>query len=145
MGTYYELLAVSPGASVTEVEDAYRVGYDHWRLLVTSHDPELANRANGMLQQLETARAVLTDPQKRSAYNLSLSAEESVGGLADPTAGATPLPTLTPPIAEANTWGGNGAPSRDESLPALRLNQKSSGCAVLHSVSDQPGPGMSQM
>ena len=92
MSSYYELLGIVPGASVTEVEDAYQARYDYWRRLVTSHDRGRANEANVMLQQLETARTVLLDLQKRAAYDLSLIPADSVGGLADPAASAAAKP-----------------------------------------------------
>ena len=46
MATYYEFLQVAPTASVAEIEAAWEERYNHWRRLVTHHDPQVVNEAN---------------------------------------------------------------------------------------------------
>ena len=96
MPTYYEILQIAPTASADEIEQAYEKQFNHWRRLVTHHDLEMVNRANQALQILQNVRAVLVDPQKRSAYNASLN---NAGGLADPSVGPIRMGTgiLTAP------------------------------------------------
>ena len=99
MRTYYKVLDIAPDATTTEIETAYEVQYNHWRRLVTHHDPEMSNRANQALQWLEKVRTTLTDPGKRQAYDTSIGLSHSVGGLADPKASLPPssMRTLAPP------------------------------------------------
>ena len=95
MPTYYEILKVSPTASVTEIQAALDAQYNHWRRLVTHHDPQVAQRANQALLYLEQVRVTLTDSQKRSQYNSSLQlTPQNTSGLADHTVKPQPL---TPP------------------------------------------------
>lgn len=100
MATYYEMLNIQPTASATEIEAALQEQYDYWRRLVAHHDVKVANEANLKLSTLETIRATLTDPSKRSAYDASIGLGDTLGGLADLSVtlqglGATMTP-LTP-------------------------------------------------
>jgi len=88
MTTYYEFLQVSSTATVAEIEAAYEDRYNHWRRLVTHHDPEVVNRANQALRWLEKAHVTLTDPAKREAYDAGIGLRGPVGGLADLEAGS---------------------------------------------------------
>jgi hypothetical protein len=100
MATYYEILKVPPTATTAEIEAALGIHYNHWRRLVTHHDPAVVNQANQALQALEMIRATLTDPEKRTVYDAAIGVNGPVGGLADPTVllqPATPVPP--PPIA----------------------------------------------
>lgn len=90
---------------VAEIEAAYERRYNHWRRLVTHHDPEMVARANQALRVLERIHGTLTDPQKRAVYDASIGTGQ-VGGLADPQAVSKvttpPSPTETPkPSTEA--------------------------------------------
>ena len=100
MATYYEILKIAPNASPAEVEAAYEGQYNHWRRLVTHHDPNMVNKANHALQSLEQMRVTLTDPAKRKEYDAKIGLYNSMGGLADPqarprVAAPTPPPSRT--------------------------------------------------
>ncbi len=86
MTTYYEILQISPTATTSEIRVAYKAQYNHWRRLVTHHDPDTVNKANQALQWLERVRATLTDPAQRETYDASIGLRGPVGGLADPQA-----------------------------------------------------------
>ncbi len=100
MLTYYEVLQTSPDATPADIEQAYEKQYNHWRRLVTHHDPEMVNRANQALQLLQKIHATLTDPRQRATYNASLGA---TGGLADPNAAtaSSGLSQVTPPTTRS--------------------------------------------
>lgn len=98
MPTYYEILQIPPTATVSEIETACEKQYNHWRRLVTHHDPNMVNKANQALQWLEKMRATLTDPAKREEYDASIGLRGPVGGLADPQARPrVAVPTPPPP------------------------------------------------
>lgn len=101
MNTYYDLLQILPEATKGEIQVAYEQQYNHWRHLVTHHDPDTVNRANQVLRQLEQAHATLADPAKREAYDAGIGLHGSVGGIADPEAKSTEIP-FTPPLAQAS-------------------------------------------
>ena len=87
MSTYYEMLQLAPTATIPEIEAACDAQYNHWRRLVTHHDPTVVNQANQTLQLLETIRATLTHPEQRAAYDAHIQVGDSiVGGLGDPQA-----------------------------------------------------------
>ncbi|GAB4440554.1 MAG: redoxin domain-containing protein [Chloroflexi bacterium OHK40] len=74
MGTYYTTLGVSPGASQEEIAAAYerqRQRYDPER--VAGLDPELQRLAAERSAELQRAYAVLGQPERRRAYDASLS------------------------------------------------------------------------
>jgi len=109
--TYYEILKVAPTATGAEIEAAYEAQYNQWRRLVTHHDPSIVNQANQALQVLETIRATLTDPDKRSVYNAAIGLGGSMGGLADPEAilrMSAPVVTPPPPPRPAATSAPTG-------------------------------------
>jgi len=74
---YYEELAVSQDASAEEIHQAYRLAA---RLLHpdTQSDPKLKSAAERQMIRLNEMLAILTDPQKRQAYNESLCEEPAV-------------------------------------------------------------------
>jgi len=106
--TYYEILGVSTTATTAEIEAACEARYNHWRRLVTHHDPEVANKANQALRWLEKIRATLGDPARRAAYDVSIELPNEIGGLADPQAGPTTR-TATPPRPKPRE-SGNASP-----------------------------------
>jgi hypothetical protein len=111
MPTYYEILKLSPNATVASIKSAYNVQFDHWRRLVEHPDPATAKRAAQALGFLETARNTLLDPAKRAAYDASLKAQSGpVGGLADPQARSS---TSTPPSPKPQS----PSPTAPEDLP----------------------------
>lgn len=98
MATYYETLRVSPTASAAEIETVIETQYDQWRRLVTHHDANVVNQANLAISTLETIRATLTDPSRRSAYDAGIGLSGIVGGLADLDIILQSLgPAMTPP------------------------------------------------
>ena len=110
MSTYYEILNIPSTATVSEIEAAYEAQYNHWRRLVTHHDPEKASQANQMLLRLEEARATLADAAKREQYDASIGLLGPVGGLADPHA-APQTATRTPPSSPRGTPAGAPPPA----------------------------------
>jgi YD repeat-containing protein len=112
MPTYYEILNVPTTASAAEIQTAHEQQYNKWRRLVTHHDPNVVNQANQALQALETIRATLTDPSKRSAYDAGIGLG-NVGGLADPEAvlGMSSPRRATPPLPKTSSAPVAGAPS----------------------------------
>ena len=108
MTTYYDFLGVSPLASQDEINQALDRKYDYWRRLVTHHEQETVEEATKALRVLEQARATLTNPGKRSAYDAGLGLGPQLGGLTDPTAAASVPPSgpaRTPPSAPAPSGG----------------------------------------
>jgi predicted RNA-binding Zn-ribbon protein involved in translation (DUF1610 family) len=100
MPNYYEILQIQPDAPAPEVEAACEAKYNYWRRLVTHHDPEMANRANQALRWLEQIRTVLLDTEKRAAYDTRVGLSGNVGGLADPQAADSSLPTAPAPSSQ---------------------------------------------
>jgi hypothetical protein len=94
MSTYYEILGINPTASQAEIEAAVDREYNKQRRLVIHHDPDTADKAERVLRQLETVRATLTDPFKRTAYDVQIGIGGTAGGLADPTAAGLNLSVL---------------------------------------------------
>lgn len=114
MPTYYEMLKIQSTASAAEIEAAIQGQYDQWRRLVTHHDVKVANQANLALSTLETIRATLSDPSKRSAYDAGIGLGDTVGGLADVSVILQGLgPTMTPPAPGSSKTTGmpSAAPS----------------------------------
>ncbi len=116
MTTYYEILNVRSTATIAEIEAALDTQYNHWRRLVTHHDPNVVNEANQKLQVLEEARTALTNPAKRAAYDSAMNLGGAIGGLADPqvriehpvvTASrplTTPQPAPGPAATRMDAW-----------------------------------------
>ncbi len=99
MPTYYEVLKITPSATAAEIEVAYANQYNHWRRLVTHHDPTIVNQAEQALRLLEASHATLLNPAKRIAYDAGLGRTGIIGGLADPQSRPridAPLPPKPP-------------------------------------------------
>ena len=96
MPTYYEILRVSPSATVSEIEAAYKTQWAQVQRLTTHSDPGTASKARQGLQFLEQVYFTLTDPARRAAYDASIGLNGFVGGPADPQA-KPDLETGTPP------------------------------------------------
>lgn len=62
---YYELLQVSPQASAQEINQAYRRLVNRYTFTRPAEEATVAK----MMQRLEAANAVLSDPEKRAAYD----------------------------------------------------------------------------
>lgn len=86
MPNYYEVLKVATDANPAEIEAAYDAQYNHWRRLVTHHDPKIVHRANQALRWLEQIRTTLLDDELRTAYDARLGLTPGISGLADPQA-----------------------------------------------------------
>ncbi len=73
MGSYYTLLGVEPGASLEELEAAFRRQSERYNPeLVADLDPELRRLASERSAELERAYAILSDPARRRQYDASL-------------------------------------------------------------------------
>lgn len=115
MQTYYKVLGIASDATTAEIEVACETQYNHWRRLVTHHDPDTANKANQALQWLERARTTLADPVKREVYDTSIGLRGPIGGLADPQARpkvVAPKPPPPRPHAEPQTQSASAAGER---------------------------------
>jgi len=81
VATYYDLLGVEPGASLEEIQRAYR-------LLALRHHPDVAPDADqSTMAAINGAWSVLSDPGRRRAYD---------EGLGRPEAAARPAPPPRP-------------------------------------------------
>ena len=83
MINYYETLEIGIESSSEEIENAIDNQYNHWRQLVSHHDPETVIQANQALLVLEEIRSTLLDDTKRNNYNETLKLNEKIGGLGD--------------------------------------------------------------
>lgn len=104
MANYYEMLNISPSASISEIEAVLDEQYNKWRRLVTHHDPQIVEKANRSLRVLEQIRETLTNTANRKIYDQSL----NVGGLADPDAvlksmGTGGSTSMTPPPPQSQS------------------------------------------
>ena len=68
IATYYELLGVAPDASTTDIRDAYR------RAARAHHPDRHGDQASARMAEVNRAWQVLSDPERRSEYDLSLRA-----------------------------------------------------------------------
>ena len=66
--TYYEILNVAPDANEGEIKKAYRI-------LAVTHHPDHGGNPQKFSEVNEAYRA-LTNPEKRTAYNLSINADK---------------------------------------------------------------------
>ena len=96
MQNYYDFLKISPSLSAAEIEKRIDEEYNHWRRLITHHDPEVVDQANTVLQQLERIRPILADAIARQKYDASLGLQGSIGGLADPNVPVSHAPAHMP-------------------------------------------------
>lgn len=99
---YYEWLDVATTSDTDEIVQVLDNRYTALRALATHPDPAKVRQAEMDREIVEQARAVLTDPARRQAYDLAL-AGAAAGGLADPTAIPTPqaVPLPVPPRPKA--------------------------------------------
>ena len=120
--TYYELLGVVRDSSAEEIRAAYRK-------LSKTHHPDHGG-SDALFRQLRSAYEVLSNPQRRDAYDKSLTEASCAGEDSDaPTASGQPPP---PPH---NGWGfpppyavrAHGAPAQSTSL----LHRGASGFSAL--------------
>lgn len=71
MATYYDLLGVEPGATVEEIQRAYR-------LLALRHHPDVAPDADqSTMAAINNAWSVLSDPGRRRTYDEALGRPEA--------------------------------------------------------------------
>jgi len=115
MASYYEVLKLTPTASVEEIQAAIDEQYNQFLHLVNHQNPEVVEQANRALRQLEQIRVTLTDTDKRIVYDQSL----NFGGLADPgaiLASAGIAGPLTPPAPQP-------VAEEDANLKAWKCNQ----------------------
>jgi hypothetical protein len=90
---YYEVLGVSPGATVEEIRAAYRKLAKEWHPDVRPGDPEAAAR----FALISEAHTVLTDPEKRTAYDRSLAIAAAVAAAAARPLMPSPFAPQVPP------------------------------------------------
>ena len=84
MTTYYDLLGVEPGASLEEIQRAYR-------LLALRHHPDVAPDADpASMAAINGAWSVLSDPGRRRTYDEALGRPEA------------PAPPAPPPRPESD-------------------------------------------
>jgi hypothetical protein len=137
--TYYQILQISSGATIAEIEAAYEAQYNHWRRLVTHHDPNMVNKANQALQSLEKMRATLTDPVKRETYDASIGLRGPMGGLADPQARPrATVPTPPPPRARVGSHS-PPAPTTGERVDAWVCSKCQTANAIGHQYCQKCG------
>lgn len=77
MKTHYSLLGIEPGANQAEIDAAYahqRERYDPER--VATMDEQMREVATQRTRELERAYRVLSDPQQRQQYDISLGMEQ---------------------------------------------------------------------
>ncbi|XP_031484849.1 uncharacterized protein LOC116253978 [Nymphaea colorata] len=70
--SYYRVLGVDRGASVTEIRGAYRKLALQWHPDRWTRDPSVAGEAKRQFQQIQEAYAVLSDEGKRALYDAGL-------------------------------------------------------------------------
>lgn len=83
IGTYYELLGVSPDAPTATIRDAYR------RAARAHHPDRHGDQASARMAEVNQAWQVLGDPVRRREYDLSLRT---------PVGSAAPSATQPPPV-----------------------------------------------
>ncbi len=101
MSNYYETLNISQSATSSEIQTAYEFAYNYWRNLVNHHDPQMVQKANQALMEIEQIRAILSDPVKRANYDASLSVG-NIGGLVDTSAHSVSVSTANPPAVRTS-------------------------------------------
>jgi hypothetical protein len=107
MPTYYEILQVSPTATVAEIEAAYETQCARVRRLTNHTNPSAANKSRQGLQFLEQIHLTLTDLGRRAAYDASIDLKGSGDSTADSHAGSrSVVPSVPSPGQQqpADTW-----------------------------------------
>jgi DnaJ-class molecular chaperone len=99
-GTHYETLGITPEATPEQVRRAYRA-------LARKHHPDVSAEPDGgaRFAQIQTAYAVLIDPERRREYDAGLAAASSE---------ARTGPPGTPHFTWRNIAAESGAPDPDE-------------------------------
>ena len=108
---YYQILGIVPTATISEIEAAWEALYNKWRQLVTHREYGL--QAEEALRNLEQVRKVLTNPDRRAAYDAGIGLGGGTGGLVDPSAILAGLPP---------TFGAAQRPGHNQCDPAQRVD-----------------------
>jgi hypothetical protein len=98
--THYRVLCVAPDATTEEIEQSFRQ-------LARRLHPDLNGgdgAAEERMKELNVARAALTDPAARAAYDARLQRERRAEGAAAPPA-RTAAPPAPPPGGAPSAWG----------------------------------------
>ena len=88
----YELIGVSPSASITEIRTALAKQQREWNARQQAPDLTLRHEAESRMQQLAEARKVLLNPEARAAFDRE---RQPVGAGSSQQAG--PIPGFRPP------------------------------------------------
>lgn len=67
---YYEILEITPDASIEVIKAAYKA------LIKKTHPDNLGTEADGIIKEINAAYEVLSDPDKRQQYNFELYANQ---------------------------------------------------------------------
>jgi hypothetical protein len=79
MRNFYKVLGITEDASPKEIRDAYHRLVRQWHPDLNPHDP----LAHDMMKMYNDAYAVLSDPEKRAGYDLSIGVRSDSAGRAD--------------------------------------------------------------
>ena len=83
---YYQLLNISPDATEAEIKKAIRQQRAKYRRRVdSSPDIDTRSMAEKKVEQIGEAEKMLTDPEKRNAYNQQLESEPEDTAADQPT------------------------------------------------------------
>ncbi|WP_097650716.1 redoxin domain-containing protein [Candidatus Chloroploca asiatica] len=127
MVTYYTLLGIEPGASDDAIAEAYahqRERYNPER--VTELDPELVKIATERSAELERAYRVLSDPQRRQAYDASLQQPSGSGerrGLTPREIGFAITGVVAAILLVATIWIVTGGESQPETQAMAEMRR----------------------
>lgn len=89
MKTYYEMLAVAPGAAAEEIRSAFRRAIARYHPDKVQHlGPEFQDMASGIAADLTEAYRVLMDPTLRATYDERLGGARAAAVAASPTSSA---------------------------------------------------------
>ena len=113
MTSYYDILGVSPNASLDDIRAAYDARYERLTKIIqhSLYDEKKKFQARVELNELEQAIAVLLDPAKRAEYDRTIGVSND--GVVDPdNRGAwdqkhyasSPFPPPTPNTERMDAW-----------------------------------------